>query len=115
MLYVIENYSSDPTIQALVDNTEMFFVPCLNPDGYMYNQLTDPNGGGMFRKNRKLNSDGSYGIDLNRNFGYQWGYNNIGSSNIPSDDTYRGTAAFSEPETQAIKSLCEKNNFKISN
>ena len=55
MYYLLENYDNDPFIQTLVDNTEMYFVPVVNPDGYVYNQTTNPNGGGMWRKNRRNN------------------------------------------------------------
>ncbi|MEY2828484.1 MAG: hypothetical protein RIQ33_342, partial [Bacteroidota bacterium] len=75
---------------------------------------TNPNGGGMWRKNRRDNLDGTYGVDLNRNYGYNWGYDNIGSSNMTSSDTYRGTTGFSEPETKAIKWFCENHDFKIN-
>ncbi|GAB4286889.1 MAG: hypothetical protein Kow0098_02650 [Ignavibacteriaceae bacterium] len=113
MYYLLENYGTDPEVTYLVNNREIYFVPVINVDGYEYNRITDPNGGGMWRKNRR-NNGGSYGVDLNRNFGYQWGYDNIGSSPYPSDETYRGTAPFSEPETQAIRDLCESNNFKTT-
>lgn len=107
MWYLLENYNKNQEIKFLVDNLELYFVPCANPDGYIYNQYTDPAGGGMWRKNRRNNGDGSYGVDLNRNFGFMWGYDDNGSSPIPGMETYRGPAAFSEPETQAIKFLCE--------
>ena len=32
MWYLLENYSSDENIQGLVDNTEMYFIPMINPD-----------------------------------------------------------------------------------
>ncbi|MGB3947186.1 MAG: M14 family zinc carboxypeptidase [Bacteroidia bacterium] len=114
MYYLLENYGSNPEITALVNNTEMYFIPCVNPDGYVYNETTDPNGGGMWRKNRRDNNDGSWGVDLNRNYGYQWGYDNFGSSPTSNDDTYRGPSAFSEPETQAVKAFCELHNFKMA-
>ena len=65
MWYVLENYGTNDEVTYLVNNTQLFFVPCLNPDGYVYNQTTNPTGGGMWRKNRRLNSGGSYGVDLN--------------------------------------------------
>lgn len=114
MWYLLENYNSDDMIKNLVDNTELYFVPCVNPDGYYYNQTTDPNGGGMWRKNRKNNGNGTFGVDLNRNYGYYWGFDDVGSSNSTSSDTYRGTAGFSEPETQAIKTFCENHQFKLA-
>ncbi len=114
MYYLLENYASNPEIKALVDNTEMYFVPCVNPDGYVYNQSTDPNGGGMWRKNRRDNNDGTYGVDLNRNYGFKWGYDDTGSSPTTSNETYRGASAFSEPEIQAMKWFDEQHQFKMS-
>lgn len=111
MWYLLENYNSDPEITALVNNRELFFVPCLNPDGYVYNETISPSGGGMWRKNRRQNSDGSVGVDLNRNYGQDWGFDNIGSSPTPSTDVYRGPSPFSEPETQAIQSFCNSRQF----
>jgi len=102
MYWLVENYGTDPEATYLIDNRQIYLVTVVNPDGYMYNQVTDPNGGGMWRKNRRDNGS-SYGVDLNRNFGYQWGYDNTGSSPTPSSDTYRGPSAFSEPETQAVR------------
>ncbi len=112
MYYLLENYEIDPEVTYLVNNRELYFIPVFNVDGYLYNQSTDPNGGGMWRKNRRVNSDGSRGVDLNRNFGYQWGYDNDGSSPNPSSETYRGESAFSEPETQALRDFVESRNFK---
>lgn len=110
MWYLLENYSTNPDIQATVNSTEMFFVPCVNPDGYVYNQTTNPNGGGMWRKNRR-NNGSNFGVDLNRNYGNHWGYDNIGSSATSSSDTYRGTGPFSEPETQAVRDFCNSRQF----
>ena len=50
MWYLLENYNTNLEVKYLVDNNQMFFVPCINPDGYIYNEITDPNGGGMWRK-----------------------------------------------------------------
>lgn len=112
MWYLLENYNTSEEIKFLVDNTEMYFVPMVNPDGYIYNETTNPNGGGMWRKNRRLNSGGSYGVDLNRNYSYGWG--TTGTSTNQGNETYRGTAAFSEPETQAIKWFCENRDFQYA-
>ncbi|HPW67129.1 MAG TPA: M14 family zinc carboxypeptidase [Salinivirgaceae bacterium] len=114
MWYLLENYNTNPEIKALVDNLEIYFIPCVNPDGYVYNEINNPNGGGMWRKNRRNNGDGSIGVDLNRNFGYMWGYDNLGSSPTGTSETYRGTAPFSEPETQNIKYFCESRQFQLA-
>ena len=114
MYYLLENYSTNEEVRQIVDNTELYIVPIMNVDGYQYNINTQPNGGGMWRKNRRNNGDGSYGVDLNRNYGFFWGYDDEGSSPFPSDDTYRGTDPFSEPETQIMKEFCETHDFKIA-
>ncbi|HNP20693.1 MAG TPA: M14 family metallopeptidase [Panacibacter sp.] len=111
MWYLLENYKKDTTVRNIVDSTEMYFIPCVNPDGYVYNETTNPNGGGYWRKNRRNNNDGSYGVDLNRNYGYEWGYDDMGSSPYTSSDTYRGPSAFSEPETKMIKEFCDNIKF----
>lgn len=113
MWYLLENYDNNPEIAYLLNNSELYFVPIVNPDGYIYNQTTNSTGGGMWRKNRRQNG-GSMGVDLNRNYGYEWGYDDVGSSIDPTAETYRGTAGFSEPETQAIKWFCEHRNFSLS-
>ncbi len=104
MYWLLDNYNSNPEAKYLVDNREIFVIPVANPDGYVRNQTTNPNGGGSWRKNRKVSPGGCFGVDLNRNYNYGWGYNN-GSSGDPCSDTYRGPSAGSEPETQAVKNL----------
>lgn len=114
MWYVLENYDTNEEIKNLVDNTQLHFVPCVNPDGYIYNQNTYPNGGGLWRKNRWRDRFGrAFGVDLNRNFGYEWGLEN-GSSDDPNRGNYRGTAPFSEPETRALRDLCKDHQFQIA-
>ena len=117
MWYLLENYDLDNEIKSIVDNTELFFVPVINPDGYLYNEKTDPNGGGFWRKNRKNGN----GVDNNRNYDYYingdpadgiWG--GEGASNDPNNQTYHGTAPFSEVENQAIKWFCEQHDFVMA-
>lgn len=117
MWYLLENYATDPDVKNLVDNHELYFIPIVNPDGLAYNQAQSPNGGGMQRKNRRdTGSCSTYldGIDLNRNWGTYWGYDNTGSSSSGCSDTYRGTAGFSEAETSIIKDFFLLKNFKTS-
>lgn len=114
MWYLLENHSANPEIKYLINNSNLFFVPCLNPDGYIFNQQEFPLGGGMWRKNRAKNIDNTFGVDLNRNYGHKWGIDDFGSSPEPVSDVYRGPSAFSEPETQSIKKFCETNGFKLA-
>ena len=109
MWYLLENYQTNLEVKYLVDNTQMFFVPCINPDGYVYNETTNPNGGGMHRKNRRNVGTTNKGVDLNRNYSYGWGTTGI-SMNV-NNDTYPGTGAFSEQETQAMRWLVQNHNF----
>lgn len=113
MWWLLENEGSDPEASFLISNREMYFVPVINPDGYVYNQSTDPNGGGLWRKNRRPIGT-EFGVDLNRNYGFQWAYDNQGSSPNPADGTYRGAAPFSEPETQAMRDYCNAHDFKTA-
>ena len=114
MWYLLENYDSNPEIQSIVNNTELYFVPVINPDGYLYNEKTDPNGGGYWRKNRK----NGHGVDPNRNYDYYINgdpNNNIwggeGTSSDPTSEVYAGTGPFSEVENQAMKWFVENHNF----
>jgi len=106
-----EGYGDDERITDIVDNREIWLLPVVNPDGYTYNEETNPNGGGMWRKNKRTIDNTLYGVDLNRNFSYQWGYDNRGSSPTPSAATYRGTEAHSEPETQVVEEFFNSRNF----
>lgn len=118
MQYLCQNYATNQSIQDLVNNRELYIVPCVNPDGYVYNQTTNPSGGGMHRKNRRNNNASNPGVDLNRNYGVDWancaGASASCGSGTASGDTYWGTSAFSEPETQAIKTLVTSRNFIAS-
>lgn len=112
MWYLLENYSTSDEVKFLVDHTEMYFVPCINPDGYIRNEINDPSGGGLHRKNMRPVGSSNPGVDLNRNYSYGW--NTTGVNPDPNSDTYPGTSAFSEPETQAIQWLTETYGFKLA-
>lgn len=99
-MWLTDNYDGGDTRAAwILDNTTLYFVPICNPDGYAYNLP----GGGYHRKN--MNFTLGDGVDLNRNWSYQWGYDNYGSSPDPYDETYRGPSPASEAETQVLSSF----------
>lgn len=118
MQYLCENYSVDSRIRSLVNAREFFIIPCVNPDGWEYNRLNGGAGAG-WRKNRRLITGTTYGVDLNRNYGVDWascanvtcGSSSSCGSSSPSSDTYYGPSAFSEPETRAVRDLCYAQNF----
>jgi len=102
--YLLEQYASDPAIAARINAAEIWIVPMVNPDGHQYSVTNDR----LWRKNRRNNGDGTYGVDLNRNYGHHWG--GAGSSGDTFSEIYRGPAAFSEPETQAVRDFLIARN-----
>lgn len=119
-LQLIENltdsYGSDARISWLVDNREIWIIPVVNPDGLEHAMTYDD----MWRKNRRDNGDGTYGVDLNRNYNGsengdplgEWG--GVGASHDPGAYTYCGEYPFSEPETQAVRDLVKNHSFTVA-
>ncbi len=116
--YLLRNYGGDPKVTSWVNDNEIWFIPMINPEGYKYlvdNNLSSP----WWRKNLHDNNgngaiDQNYdGVDLNRN--YSWGWSSGGSNN-PGDWVYRGTAPFSESETDAKRkwALVQKPVLSLS-
>lgn len=112
--FLLENAAQRPDLQFLIENSELYVMPMINPDGYYYNETTAPNGGGNWRKNMRNNGDGTWGVDLNRNFPFAWGWDDLGSSPDPASFTYRGPSPASEPEVQAVIWLANQEKFKFS-
>jgi hypothetical protein len=114
--WLCENYNGSggagDTATFLVNEREIYVVPVVNPDGYVFNEsYEDPWGNGWRKNQRDNDNNGEFntdydGVDLNRNYGYMWGYDDQGSSPNPGAETYRGPSAFSEPEIQCIRELC---------
>ncbi|MFJ3901850.1 M14 family zinc carboxypeptidase [Streptomyces sp. NPDC090025] len=117
MHHYLDGYGKDPRITRLVDTTELWFVLSANPDGYDYTHADPANR--QWRKNLRDNDgDGRItsadGVDLNRNFGYKWGYDDEGSSPDPTDETFRGPRAMSEPETRALDAFEKRIGFSYA-
>jgi murein tripeptide amidase MpaA len=103
---LIERADEAP-IAGWLTSGEIWVAPMVNPDGHEHSRAQER----LWRKNRRRNGDGSFGVDPNRNYGYMWGILDVPtSSHVPSDETYVGPRAFSEPETQAVRDLigCER-------
>ena len=102
--YLLNHYNTDPGLQSCMNHLQIWIIPVLNPDGYAYTASTDR----FWRKNRRDNGDGTFGVDLNRNYSYQWGLGTgVQGSHNTIDDTYIGTSAFSEPETTAFRDFVQ--------
>lgn len=96
---LVKNYdpgSTDPKVQEntrLMDKLDIFIAINTNPDGHNYVIYDDPD----WRKNRMPLGNGEHGVDINRNYPYQWE-----KSDRPSSEVYSGAGPASEAETQAI-------------
>jgi len=116
--YLCEGYATDPDVQNIVDNLEFYILPCLNPDGWVYDDVEGTRN--WWRKNgydwpgdEPLDYDWGEGtgVDPNRNYTYMWGYDDEGSSPNWYSQIYRGPSAGSEPENQAVITLAEEKSF----
>ncbi len=103
---LLAGYGTDPALTKLVDDHQIWILPNMNPDGLDYVW----NSNNMWRKNRRDNGDGTFGVDLNRNYRFFWGQ--CGSSSSTSSTTYRGPAEASEPETQAMEAFALTEGFE---
>lgn len=83
-----------------LETCSIWFVPVVNPDGLEYVFSSDR----MWRKNRSHNPDNTRGVDLNRNYFFQWGYCGSNSSS-GSSSIYKGPGPNSEPEVQTMDAL----------
>jgi hypothetical protein len=104
---LLTNYGASPQWTQWVDEREIWIVPTCNPDGLVYAESTDY----LWRKNRRDNGDGTYGVDLNRNYDYEWGHDDLGSDPYPGSTTYRGASPASEPEIQVMQSFVDSRSF----
>ncbi|CAH0664146.1 unnamed protein product [Spodoptera exigua] len=91
---IVRNFDQQP---SYVKERDWHIIPVLNPDGYEYSLYKDR----LWKKNRRQVSDFCYGVDLNRNFDYNWGKQD--STRSECSNTFCGPAPFSEAETQAFK------------
>lgn len=106
-IYILENLSED-----IINQYEFHIIPVVNVDGYKYTWSTNR----FWRKNRHPNEGSTFiGTDLNRNWGYQWGQVNDGTSNDPASDVYFGSGPFSSPELANIRDLLLNNSSIYQN
>ena len=99
-------YLADATpaeARAVLTHRTVYAVPLLNPDGVAFNTERFPAGGGMQRKNARGNCSSHPGVDLNRNYGFAFAYDDEGSAPNSCAATYRGPGPFSERETALLR------------
>lgn len=118
---LLSGYGKDAEITELLNTRELWVVPMLNIDGKVYDfQNGDGKiSGPSWRKNRRANPDGTFGVDLNRNFPSRWGgsreYDKSWKTDALNTDgfIYEGPAPASEPETRAIMEFIESRPLRI--
>jgi hypothetical protein len=107
---LVEKYGKDERLTKLVNDRQIWILPVLNVDGKVYD-MKHGNGkdkGANWRKNRRMNEDGTVGVDLNRNFPVRWGSGNV----IADSEVYEGPRPLSEPETQALEKFFEERPLR---
>ena len=102
--HLLSNYGTDGDVTWLLDDHLVVVVPVVNPDGRVWAEQ-----GYLQRKNTDTSYGGgcsvpNIGVDLNRNYGFQWGTVDTPTQSKCSE-TYPGPVAESEPETTAIRDL----------
>lgn len=112
--HILSEYGTDPTITDNINNSQIWIVPLVNPDGHKIvideidlwwrKNICDNNENGLLDVTGYNPEDGT---DPNRNYGWLWG----GASTNWTSETYQGVCAFSEPETQAIRDLVAEHHF----
>ncbi|GAB0495482.1 hypothetical protein MMPV_006784 [Pyropia vietnamensis] len=88
-------------LAAFLARVQLLFIPVVNPDGFVHTVTTDR----LWRKNRSGDRHACPGVDLNRNWAKDWGGPHATSTDDPCSAVYTGPAAFSEPETAAVRDL----------
>ncbi|XP_014378160.1 carboxypeptidase O [Alligator sinensis] len=105
---ILQNYRTDTKISSFLQNLDLYVLPVLNIDGYIYSWTTAR----LWRKSRSSHMNGTcFGTDLNRNFNSSWG--GVGTSHNCSSSTYCGPEVESEPETKAVARLIENRKSDI--
>ena len=120
---LLDDYGSDPQVTFWVDNTEIWFIPLLNPDGH--SAVTDSISLYWRKNGRDLNGNDTLyeyecndwwtcdteGVNNNRNYDFNFSQ---GGSSSPWHCDYRGTFPFSESENAAIRDLAVEQKFVLS-
>ncbi|MBI4403252.1 MAG: carboxypeptidase regulatory-like domain-containing protein [Deltaproteobacteria bacterium] len=119
--YLTDSYGDDAQVTDWIDKTDIWVVPVANPDGLdmiwrgFLNWRKNASAYGAFAhgnvmasySNVPAASDVSAGVDLNRNYPYDWD-NQEQSTKKPESEDYRGPQPASERETQNLMYFLSK-------
>ncbi len=130
ILYVVDRYAhgyaADGTVAGLsyreiLDSVTFVIVPMINPDGVNI-ALNGPDAAADPAKVRAMDLTGidydgwktnANGVDLNRNFPYNWSGTFSGTTH-PAARYYAGPSAASEPEVKALIELFASTDFALA-
>ncbi|KAG8432748.1 hypothetical protein GDO86_017115 [Hymenochirus boettgeri] len=105
---IVQNYQHDYKTRKILQNLDLYVLPVLNVDGYIYSWTTER----LWRKNRSQYGNGTcYGVDLNRNYNASWC--TLRSSRNCSSNFFCGSSPVSEPETKAVVDFVESRKSDI--
>lgn len=98
ILYYLHGYVHwDPSITTLLSSHKIYSIPAVNIDGLfeierIFNETKELEyvwKNMNFKSSKGMKCDGLYespGVDLNWNYGYKFGFDEIGSSSDPCDE-----------------------------
>ncbi|KAI1716019.1 zinc carboxypeptidase domain-containing protein [Ditylenchus destructor] len=117
LIYAISEIVTSPKKYSfLLDNYDIYIVPVLNPDGYVYTwsnetDVVNHRPARLWRKTRSgpRSPSSCYGVDANRNFDFEFGKEESNNQDPACDDDYPGPKAFSEPEAKAVADFLEEH------
>ncbi|MDK2971121.1 MAG: hypothetical protein PWP23_876 [Candidatus Sumerlaeota bacterium] len=104
--HLITQYGTEPRVDAVVNGFQIYVLLVSNPDGYVYTHTTER----LWRKNRRNNGNGTFGVDLNRNWPYKWDT----ASGSTGSNLYRGPSPLSEPENAALNDWILSRNGRVA-
>jgi hypothetical protein len=118
---MLAGYGRDERMTRLLKERQIWVIPVLNVDGKVYDMKhgNGKNKGADWRKNRRPNGDGTFGVDLNRNFAMRWGGNREidplwrAATTDTKANIYEGPGPLSEPENRALaKFMTDRKNLR---
>jgi len=103
--YLLQNYRRLPRIKQLVDTTEIYLMPSMNPDGYTASRpgCNTFSGFNLFGKSGRENANG---VDLNRDFPKQF--------DEPQNLNFQALSRGRQPETRAMMQWIKSKDFVLS-
>jgi len=106
--YLLQNYRRDSRVTQLVDNTEIYLLPSMNPDGYTASQPGCNTFGGfnLFGIGGKSARENANGVDLNRDFPKQF--------DERQDVDFQTLTKGRQPETRNLMRWIKSEPFVLS-